>query len=228
MKTNKKRENYKKNTAFLLAIFVFLTIFILLSKTLFSLFFPLDNIVNNYFNDLRNISFLVILIKTISHLGDWKILLTLSVVLTFIISRKSKFDSGVFIIAFLFTGGLVYTLKEFFQRARPEGLIEATTFSFPSGHTALSIVFYGFIAYFSYRYVKTPLRKIIIFLSITLILFIGFSRIFLGIHWLSDVLASVVISGSILLIGIWIIENQKLITSKLFEVFVGFKNKRPL
>lgn len=74
-------------------------------------------------------------------------------------------------------------------------------YSFPSGHSMISAAFYGFLIYLIYKKVKNKKLKItlIIVLSI-LIVSIGISRIYLGVHYTSDVLAGFTVSVSYLII----------------------------
>ncbi len=76
-------------------------------------------------------------------------------------------------------------------------------YSFPSGHSMVNMAFYGFIMYLMYHYVKNKYLKIfgILFLSL-LVVAIGISRIYLGVHYTSDVLAGFLIAISYLVIYI--------------------------
>lgn len=99
--------------------------------------------------------------------------------------------------------GLNLLLKQIVQRPRPieYRIIDEVGYSFPSGHSMVSMAFYGFIIYLIYRYVTNKHLKwsAIAVLSI-LIIAIGVSRIYLGVHYTSDVLAGFLISISYLII----------------------------
>jgi undecaprenyl-diphosphatase len=87
---------------------------------------------------------------------------------------------------------LVITLKLLFQRHRPEpffGLPAPSDYSFPSGHALVSLCFYGVIAYGIAHRKSLPIRTLIWTLAALLILLVGLSRIYLGVHYPSDVLA---------------------------------------
>ncbi|MDE1919566.1 MAG: phosphatase PAP2 family protein [Patescibacteria group bacterium] len=100
-------------------------------------------------------------------------------------------------------GASAYVLKEIVARARPGGLIPSvveTSFSFPSGHATASMAFYGFAAYI--LCMLFPERKALtIAIATILIAVVGFSRLYLGVHFPSDVLAGYLIGGIWLIIG---------------------------
>jgi membrane-associated phospholipid phosphatase len=83
-------------------------------------------------------------------------------------------------------------LKATFHRTRPEpvvGLIAAQSFSFPSGHAMVSAAFYFYLAYLTWRYVHGVWRGLFIVGLVLLVLLIGLSRLYLEVHYLSDVIA---------------------------------------
>lgn len=83
-------------------------------------------------------------------------------------------------------------LKNIVCRPRPNILriVEETGYSFPSGHSMVSLSFYGLLLYIICKNVnKKYLNILLIFSGIILIIAIGFSRIYLGVHYFSDVLA---------------------------------------
>lgn len=84
--------------------------------------------------------------------------------------------------------GVVYGLKALFHRARPEAAFASLGYSFPSGHSFAAVTLYGMLAYWLVRAI--PRRGAWIWSGAALlILLIGFSRIYLGVHYASDVAA---------------------------------------
>ena len=103
---------------------------------------------------------------------------------------------------------LNWLIKILIQRPRPgEDLVEVyrelSTFSFPSGHVMFYTAFYGFLLYLSYRLLKNYWLRLILGLVFGgLILLVGVSRIYLGVHWPSDVLGAYIIGALSLLAAI--------------------------
>ncbi len=118
-------------------------------------------------------------------------LLLVGMILLFL-KRKDKLASLFFFLV-VAGGGLVNSLlKNLFERERPNvnRLIEIDGFSFPSGHSMGSMLFYGFLVYLLFRSQQSMQRKIGLGILICIIiLLIGISRIYLGVHYPSDVLA---------------------------------------
>lgn len=106
--------------------------------------------------------------------------------------RKHFWDTMLVPLA-LFGGGVLNTvLKYLFQRQRPilPHLVEVTGFSFPSGHAMLSFIFYGLVAYLILLNTDNRLfKKFTVLLAVLIILAVGISRVYLGVHYPSDVLA---------------------------------------
>lgn len=97
-------------------------------------------------------------------------------------------------LAISITGGAVLNLllKHLFERTRPDlfRVVEATGYSFPSGHAMVSLCFYGMLAFLTVRNIKSlPQRLVIISLTVLLVVAIGISRIYLGVHYPTDVVA---------------------------------------
>ena len=106
--------------------------------------------------------------------------------------NKNVWMSVKTLIIALSNVGLMFGLKLLFNRPRPviQLLKDVRGLSFPSGHAFMSSVFYGFIIYLVYREVKNRwLKWIIIIMLVIIILIIGFSRVYLRVHYTSDVIA---------------------------------------
>ena len=96
-------------------------------------------------------------------------------------------------------------LKFILQRPRPTEyrIINEIGYSFPSGHSMVSMAFYGFLIYLIYKNVKNKYLKLsLISILSLLIVMIGISRIYLGVHYTSDVCAGFLISISYLVLYI--------------------------
>lgn len=95
-------------------------------------------------------------------------------------------------ICLLGAGILNFILKNLFERARPElfRVVDASGYSFPSGHAMVSLCFYGLLAFLAARNIKSAKgRLLIITFAVGLIVLIGISRIYLGVHYPTDVVA---------------------------------------
>ena len=125
------------------------------------------------------------------------------IVCTILVIKKKKLMGCLVLLNLAVSGALNQALKRIVQRPRPTEyrLIEENGYSFPSGHSMVSAAFYGFFIYLIFKNVKNKYIKwgSITLLSILIIL-IGTSRIYLGVHYTSDVLAGFVISISYLVI----------------------------
>ena len=141
--------------------------------------------------------------KFITNFGGAIFLIGIAVLLFVVIKNKKI---GITIISNLFIITILnQLLKRILQRPRPEAfrIINESGYSFPSGHSMVSMAFYGYLIYLIYKYVKNKYIKwgSIILLG-ALICSIGVSRIYLGVHYTSDVLGGFLLSISYLVIYI--------------------------
>ena len=146
--------------------------------------------------------------KVITEFGGAIFLITLSIILLIVIKNKKI---GILIWINLAISTIInQVLKNIIQRPRPTEfrIINQNGYSFPSGHSMASMTFYGFLIYLIYKKVKNKYLKwtLISLLSILIIL-IGASRVYLGVHYTSDVIAGILISTSYLIMFISIIKK---------------------
>jgi membrane-associated phospholipid phosphatase len=133
--------------------------------------------------------------------------------------RHYREEAKVFVLACI--GGLVLNtgLKLFFSKPRPElwhRLITEKSFSFPSGHALGSMVLYGFLAYeFATHYPR--FAKLIYSLAVILIAAIGISRLYLGVHWPTDIIAGYGVGFLWLMICITMLKLQSFRKRKLVD-----------
>ena len=136
------------------------------------------------------------------------LLLVISMIWLFV-KRKDVWGMRLYFITVAGGGLLNLLLKKFFDRERPNIniMIEANGFSFPSGHSMGSMTYYGFLIYLILRSKRKPLSKLGLGILLCLvILLIGISRIYLGVHYPSDVLAGFIAGSVWLMICISLLE----------------------
>jgi undecaprenyl-diphosphatase len=130
--------------------------------------------------------------RSVSFLGS-EGLAALAVVLVVVFGVRGRWGAAAGVV--LAAGGaqlLNDVLKHLFQRVRPApvvGMLPMQAFSYPSGHAMVSAAFYTFLGYVAWRVLHGWARAACVVVLATLILAIGLSRLYLGVHYLTDVLA---------------------------------------
>ena len=134
----------------------------------------------------------------------------------FLFVRKHRWYSLKVPVVALGSILLNLVLKFFFDRQRPTmPLVEASGLSFPSGHSMIAASFYSLIIYLTWRHVKNkPLRYFLVSLLVIFILLIGFSRIYLRVHFATDVVAGFAAGILWVIIGIWLLRRIEKYTRK--------------
>ncbi|MBP2832932.1 phosphatase PAP2 family protein [Aquimarina sp. U1-2] len=136
--------------------------------------------------------FLTQFFKAVTAIGEkegYLIILGVCILLTIFIFKRWKYIAQIVVVLFLAAASNVI-LKRFIDRARPgiDPLVIVKSLSYPSGHAMASIAFYGFLIYLLYRFkMNIFLKFFLILMFLFLILSIGISRIYLGVHFPSDV-----------------------------------------
>ena len=137
----------------------------------------------------------------ISWLGSVAALTIISTCCAIFFVLRRGWNRLVALIVTMVGGALLnVTLKHFFQRERPvfeNPLVTISTFAFPSGHAMGATLLYGLLALIALRFVRPVRQRIMICAAAALlILLIGFTRIYLGAHFLTDVLAAFAIASA--------------------------------
>jgi len=146
--------------------------------------------------------------KLVSLFGDGIIPFILTPLAAYYIAKKDK-KIGILLLAAVTLGVLA---KEYFERLvqadRPsvygcEVLTpHANGYSFPSGHVNYYVIFFGIIIFFAWQYKAEKWSKYLIAVSSALIALIGYSRYYLGAHWISDIIAGYIFGGLVLFLSI--------------------------
>ena len=164
------------------------------------------NSIKPYINDGLTNFMLVI-----TFLGKHNLLIPLNFVLiAFFIYRKERWFATRIAALSLSSLLLMFMLKFFFQRNRPLQPVidDVSGYSFPSGHALISIVFYGLFIHMVWHEVKTKwLRMALIIILGILILLIAFSRIYLRVHYASDVIAGIAVGFIWLVLALRIVHR---------------------
>lgn len=187
-------------------LFVYLTKLLLLNEI--KLF---DDMVFNLVANLR-CEPLTIIFKFFSFLCSFYFVIILTIII--MLFSKDRKVTFYIVLNVLFCFFLNQTLKFFFARSRPTeiNLIVENGYSFPSGHSMLSLAYYGFFVYLILNSNIKRKNKILAIISLALLIFfIGLSRIYLGVHYASDVLAGFAISAAYLILYIQFFYNKKTI-----------------
>ncbi|MCR8827645.1 phosphatase PAP2 family protein [Pseudosulfitobacter koreensis] len=155
---------------------------------------------------------LEIAMRDLTALGGVSVLTLVSlVVLGFLVLRGQR-ATAVF-VGIAITGGLVlsYIMKTGFSRPRPDLVphgVDVATASFPSGHSMMAAVTYLTLAVMLARSEPLPrMRVFYIVVATVLTVLVGSSRVFLGVHWPSDVLAGWML-GAAWALGVWLIARE--------------------
>lgn len=126
--------------------------------------------------------------------------------------KKKRFSLESYLVATSLAGTRILNelFKQIFRRNRPDvnRLVEAAGFSFPSGHAMVSTALYGLLAYLLWKNsVGHPLRLLTAYALILTVLLTGISRIYLGVHYPSDVMAGFAAGGACLALSVTVYTN---------------------
>lgn len=183
------KKQFKIVLVILSSIFIALTILVKMNLTN-----GFDKVIYDFIISYKNDG-ITNVFKIITDLGDT--IAIISILILSLILFKNKIYPKIMTANICCIVAINQILKHIIRRPRPEilRLVEESGFSYPSGHSMASFGFYGFIIYMIY--ISNLNKKIKIFLISVfslLILLIGISRIYLGVHYASDVVGGFIMS----------------------------------
>lgn len=192
----------KKNIKWLIVVLLSIVFIFLSYNVKTNEYLQFDKTIYNllYFSNLTTI-----IMKLITFMGSKYVVILVAIL---ILIKNKKYGIYISINLILITT-IQIVLKNIFLRERPIdiNIIEETGYSFPSGHSLTAMAFYGFIIYLIYKS-NIKNKKIYIFLLGILIFLIGISRIYLGVHFATDVIAGFIISIIFLICYTHILERK--------------------
>jgi undecaprenyl-diphosphatase len=184
--TNTTYRHHQKRTAAI--CIAFLLAFLVLAMLKPSLH-PVDSAVNAWMPTIQTPPATVFM-EGIAFVFDTTSLVFISIAVSAVLFLKHRKDYGLFLLGAMGGDALLVTIiKIGDQVARPaNSIVVDTGFSFPSGHSAGVVVFGGMLAYFAWRqWDSTRVRAGVAGVYAAFIIIVGFDRVYLNVHWLSDV-----------------------------------------
>jgi undecaprenyl-diphosphatase len=219
VKKNNPKQTSNCDLGLLLICLISLTgfAFILFFKNSFT---AVDYSINLWVPSIQQ-SFLTEAAKLVSFVFGTYVMFAATIVTAAYLALKNNLGKSMLLLGAMGTEAIaVAGVKSLVSSSRPlNGLSAESGFSFPSGHTVGSIVFCGIIAYFAWQHWKTPQpRAVAITLFATISSIVGFDRLYLNVHWFSDILGGANLGLCLLVLFILLSNilktNHKLHTKK--------------
>ncbi|WP_160117554.1 phosphatase PAP2 family protein [Filibacter tadaridae] len=150
---------------------------------------------------------LTVVMKGVTWIGSGFGVVLITLVVFVVLFFKFRFRKQAYFLLIVIAGTVLFNtiLKHYFERERPtiHRIMDANGFSFPSGHSMMAFSLYVIIAYIAWRNVKTVASRVLLVLFAGfMIIMIGSSRIYVGVHYPSDVVGGIVASALWLTIAI--------------------------
>ncbi len=200
-----------------LFLFQYITNAVLQNETIF-----IDNLISSFIISYRML-WLTKIMFILSLLGSEGVVFGSVIIVIFLTLKKHHRETFIFSILLLMGVIITYFLKLLYRVPRPFflALISENSYSYPSGHATNSILFYGAVSYFIYHFTRNKMTSALVsMLAMVLIISIGISRIYLGVHHPSDILAGFIA-------GFWLLITTILIdkTTIFFRLIRESKGK---
>jgi undecaprenyl-diphosphatase len=176
--------------------------------------YPFDISIQSYLIGTRTpfgIQFMYLLTKVFDVLPLSLIILCVAI---YIFKKRGILHSLLFIGSITIADGAAWLLKQLLDLPRPiDALIMKTDGSFPSGHATATTVFFGMLIFIFSGRLKGFQKTIFNFLCVMMVILVSFSRLYLGVHWFSDILGGIVLGVLVLFLAIKIF--------KKYDYFIG-------
>lgn len=198
---------YKKRFLFLF-ILLFVTFGALVYAIKFGYLISFDEIIIAFANNIRSEK-LTIFLKLITNIGSWQqVAVIVFCALVYLVYKKQSNFALFLTLVNSLSPSLNTILKNIFHRPRPtvNPYIIYHSFGFPSGHATSAIVMFSTLCFLMYHLHFRVFKPFILF-SIIMVGAIGFSRIYLGVHYPSDILGGYLIGSMWLMFSIFILNN---------------------
>lgn len=157
------------------------------------------------------------IMKVFTWIGSGYVVALIALIGFMVLYFVLRYRHQAFLLISVIAGSVLLNsvLKLYFRRERPEihRIMDANGFSFPSGHTMMAFALYAIIAYIAWRNVKKTMSRVVLVLfTAFMIIMIGTSRIYLGVHYPSDIVGGFAASA------LWV--------TIAISVYAYFQNKR--
>jgi undecaprenyl-diphosphatase len=147
-------------------------------------------------------------------IGDGEVVAAISLLALFLLYNlgSSRIELALFLAVVLSSGVFNFMLKNLFQRMRPDHnpLVHADGFSYPSGHSMSAFALFGVLAFMTWLKVENKLvRMLVLCLYAAMVMLIGISRIYLGVHYPSDVIGGFLGGASLIAFAVWYYQQKQ-------------------
>lgn len=198
----------KRKKFLIIGLILFILCIVITTLVVTDSTYVFDNNIYNFIISFKSDSMTKIM-KCITFFASTKTIVIMALLSLLLLLKKYK---GTLYLAITLICSTIIncTIKPIIKRARPlhEYLVVENTYSYPSGHAMAAMTFYGFIIFLI---IKSNLNRSVKVFFVTilslLIILIGISRIYLGVHYPSDIIGGFIISGLILTLSIYLINN---------------------
>ena len=170
-----------------------------------------DNAISLFFSVHNNVTF-TNTFKAVSFICSPKFMIVLNALLFIFIIVKKKYKLFIIVLSSILSVIINNLVKIIVRRERPDYLrmVMEKSYSFPSGHAMISVLFFGSIIYLVNKY-NLKYKKLITFSLSTFVLLVGISRIYLGVHYLTDVVGGYLLGFIVLFLIIHLFERKKFV-----------------